>query len=238
VEPWRYETARDLDQPLGERLRRFPRQPDILVYGLRALVALWMRGALRLWHRLEVRGREHLPASGSFVLVANHGSHLDAPCLLAALPLRRMNRAFPAAADDYFFSSMGRAAFAAIFVNAVPFSRRSRARASLDLCAQLLAEPGNVLIFFPEGTRSPDGTVGEFKPGIGMLLAGRAVPAVPCFLDGAAAAWPKGAWLPRPRKVRLLVGAPKTFAELPPGPASAERVAAELRQSVLDLGAR
>ena len=40
MKKWRYDSARDLDQTLVERLRRFPREPDMLVYGLRSLVAL------------------------------------------------------------------------------------------------------------------------------------------------------------------------------------------------------
>ena len=44
--PWSYEPATDLDQNMVERLRRFPRQPDMLVYGLRSSAALAVRGAL------------------------------------------------------------------------------------------------------------------------------------------------------------------------------------------------
>ena len=76
-----------LTEPVVERLRRFPREPDMLVYGLRMAAALLCRGWLRLYHRLSISGRENLPAEGSFVMVANHASHLDALCLLAALPM-------------------------------------------------------------------------------------------------------------------------------------------------------
>jgi 1-acyl-sn-glycerol-3-phosphate acyltransferase len=77
---WRYDTAEDLEQPMIERLRNFPREPDILVYLLRSFAAVSMRAWLRVYHRFEITGLENLPASGSFVLVANHSSHLDAPC--------------------------------------------------------------------------------------------------------------------------------------------------------------
>ena len=158
---WRYESAADLDQPFIERLRHFPREPDMLVYGVRSLAALALRGWLSVYHRLEIVGRENLPANGSFVLVANHTSHLDTLCLLAALPLRQLHRAFPAAARDYFFVTAPRVAAAAIFVNALPFERQIHARQSLELCRHLLANPGNVLILFPEGTRSLDGALGK-----------------------------------------------------------------------------
>jgi len=62
-------------------------------------------------------GRENLPAAESFVLVANHSSHLDALCLVSALPLRKLHRVFPAAAADYFFKSLPRIWIAAAVVN-------------------------------------------------------------------------------------------------------------------------
>jgi 1-acyl-sn-glycerol-3-phosphate acyltransferase len=235
METWRYETAQDLDQSLVERLRRFPREPDLSVYALRSMTALVMRAWLRVWHRLDISGREHLPAEGSFVIVANHASHLDALCLLAALPLGKLHRAFPAAAADYFFQSVPRVWLAAVVVNALPFARQTHVRQSLDLCRTLLANPGNVLILFPEGTRSTTGQLGRFKPGIGALLAGCNVPVLPCHLDGAFRAWPKGRLLPRPAKLRLDIGTPRSFSALPPGKETALAIAAELEHAVREL---
>ena len=211
------------------RLRRFPREPDRLVDGLRALVALLIRGLLRLYHRFEIRGAENLPNDDeSFVLVANHSSHLDSVCLLAALPLRRLPRAFPVAAEDYFFRSLPRTWFAAVLMNALPFGRQMRVRESLALCRRLLAQPGNVLIIFPEGTRSMTGETQPFKPGIGALLAGGEARVLPCYIQGAFRAWPKGRRLPRPRKVSLVIGA----ALHPGGDDEAVAIAAKLQRAV------
>jgi 1-acyl-sn-glycerol-3-phosphate acyltransferase len=233
---WSYEPAADIDQPLAQRLRRFPREPDITVYALRSLAALAFRGWLRIYHRLEITGQEHLPRDGSFVMVANHSSHLDTVCLLAALPLRRLHRAFPAAAEDYFFVSTPRLALAAVVVNALPFGRKAHIRQSLDLCRHLLANPGNILVLFPEGTRTTDGRIGDFKPGIGMLAAGTDLPILPCHLAGAFEAWPKGKLIPRPRRLRLRIGVPRNYAALPAGKESAEQISRELRDAVVRLG--
>ena len=232
---WRYEPAQHLDQPLTERLRHFPREPEMIVYGLRSFAALVIRAWLRTYHQLEIIGRENLPADSSFVLVANHSSHLDAICLLAALPLKKLHRAFPAAASDYFFQSVPRTWMAAVVVNALPFSRQVHIRQSLSLCEGLLANPGNVLILFPEGTRSGTGQVNTFKPGIGLLLAGRNVPVLPCYLAGAFRAWRKGQFMPRPTKVRVVIGPPRSYAPLAPGKESACAIAAELQQTVRQL---
>jgi len=235
MKAWTYEPAADLDKSVIERLRCFPREPDMLIYGLRSAAALVLRAWLSVYHRLEITGRENLPKEGSFVLVANHSSHLDALCLLAALPLRKLHRAFPAAAQDYFFVSVPRLAMAAVVVNALPFARHTHIRQSLDLCRQLLANAGNVLILFPEGTRTMTGKVGEFRPGIGLLAAGANIPVVPCHLRGAFEAWSKNKWWPRPRRLRLRIGAPRDFVSLPPGKESSEQVSRELREAVLGL---
>ncbi|HVV02400.1 MAG TPA: lysophospholipid acyltransferase family protein [Verrucomicrobiae bacterium] len=235
MNPWRYEPASDLDKSVIDRLRRFPREPDMLVYGLRSAAALALRGWLKMYHRFEIAGRENLPRRGSFIMVANHSSHLDTLCLLAGLPLRKLHRVFPAAAQDYFFVSVPRLAIAAVVVNALPFARKKNFRHSLEVCRELLANSGNVLILFPEGTRTMTGEIKEFKPGIGLLAAGAGVPVVPCFLRGAFAAWPKGRFLPRPRRLTLHIGTPRIFTGHTLEKESAEKISRELRDAVVAL---
>ena len=224
------------DAPLA-RLARFPREPDILIAGFRTVSAIGIRAALRVYCRFDIVGRENLPADGaSFVMVANHASHIDAPCLLSALPLSRLNRAFPAAAKDYFFRSPATTALAATVINALPFERRAGSvRQSMAVCRELLRRDGNVLIVFPEGTRSTTGRVGPFRRGVGDLVAGTNVPVVPCYLDGAGAAWPKGAVLPRPHRVRLVIGTPRTYNDVEPCKQSARAIGEDLRRAVLAL---
>jgi 1-acyl-sn-glycerol-3-phosphate acyltransferase len=232
---WHYDPADDLDQPLLERLRSFPRQPDMLVYGARSLAAVLVRGWLGVYHRLTIVGRENLPRDRSFVLVANHASHLDTLCLLSALPLSKLHRAFPAAAKDYFFVSAPRLLAAAVVVNALPFERRLHAGQSLNLCSRLLENPGNMLLLFPEGTRSTTGQIGEFKPGVGLLVAGTPHPVVPCYIQGTFRAWNKGSWFPKPYRVALTIGRPLSYPHLKRSTASAMQIGQELRQAVLAL---
>jgi len=235
MDSWRYEPTADFDQAPIERLKNFPRHPDMMVYAARSLANLVMRGALRLWNRFEIVGRENLPREGSFVIVANHSSHLDAPALLASLPLRKIHRAFPAAASDYFFRNLSKLVFSAVVVNAMPFDRKDNPRQSLDLCRKLLETPGHILILFPEGTRTLDGTIARFKPGIGFLIAETDFPVVPCYLGGAFEAWPKGKWLPRPRKVKLVIGPPMQFRDTKPVKDDAVAIADKLREAVLAM---
>jgi 1-acyl-sn-glycerol-3-phosphate acyltransferase len=235
MKKWLYDSVRDVDQAPIDRLRQFPREPDMLVYGLRSLGALITRGLLQIYNHFEIIGHQNLRTNRSLVIVANHCSHIDTLCLLAALPLRKLHRAFPAAASDYFFQSVPRLWAAAILVNALPFARQARVRQSLSLCRELLANPGTILIIFPEGTRSTTGEVGEFKSGIGALVAGRDVAVAPCFIDGSFQAWPKGKRFPRPRKVRLVVGTPRNYCNRGTDKNDICAIAAELRDAVNQL---
>src|SRR2546421_6850207 len=120
MEQWHYDPAADVDPAQAERLRGSAGVP---VRSVRSLAAAVLRAWLRLYHRLTIVGRENLPADRSFVLIANHASHLDTLCLLSALPFRRLRHAFPAAAKDYFCVSALRAFWAAVVVQTLPFDR-------------------------------------------------------------------------------------------------------------------
>jgi 1-acyl-sn-glycerol-3-phosphate acyltransferase len=233
---WRYDTAEDMGLTFVNRLKRFPREPDPLVYGARFAATLAIRAALRAYNRFEIIGRDNLPREGSFVLVANHASHLDAVALLSAFPLRTLNRVFPLAARDYFCSNELRFVFAAIIANVILCDRKSKGGEGLKLCRRLLETPGNVLVMFPEGTRAIDDRVGTFRRGVGLLLAGASYPAVPCYLDGPGRALPKGGLIPRPKRVRLAIGEPRSYKRVESSDAGALQICADLRGAVIALG--
>ena len=232
---WEYHPAPDLEQGVAERLAKFPREPTMLMYSARSAAALALRAWLRTYHRLRIIGRENLPREGSFILVGNHTSHLDALALTASIPLKKLHRTFPAAAADYFFNSLPRSAFSAVFINALPFERQAGGARSLTVCDELLARPGNILVIFPEGTRSTTGELGCFRSGIGRLAAGKPIPIIPAYLRGAARAWPKGSGLPRPRPLSLRIGEPREYGDLPPNRESVRRICGELRDAVAEL---
>src|SRR5215212_6872658 len=90
-ENWHYDTAKDSEFSFVERLTQCPHEPDPLFYAARLTAAVMIRAALRAYNRFNIVGRENLPGDGSFVLVANHASHLDAVALLSALPLQALH---------------------------------------------------------------------------------------------------------------------------------------------------
>ena len=176
---------------------------------------------------LDVAGVENLRnIDGAALIAANHSSHLDTAVLLATLPAPRRRRTAVAAAADYFFGTVWRAAGSALVFNTFPMERRGGSESSLP--GHLLAD-GWSLIVYPEGTRSPDGIPGRFRMGAAWLAVSHSVPVIPVGLRGTYAAMPRGRGWPRSGRTRVAVryGAPifpepgETPRELAPKIASA-----------------
>ncbi len=202
---------------------------------LRAMIAVILRGWLKVFHRLTIDGLGSLPTKGSFILVANHASHLDTLCLQSIFPIRKLHRVFPAACAKYFLHVRHRWAAAVIVTNALLLHSEMHFRESLATFRSLLANEGNVLILYPEGTRSTDGRMGPFRPGIGALLGGTSLPVVPCYLEGAGSALAKGRWFPRPWRIRVTIGQPRSYPLLRSDRMSHQLIAHDLEQAVHEL---
>lgn len=176
----------------------------------------FVRAALRTHVKITVIGREHIP-SGGFVIVSNHTSHLDSVVLMQVCG-GRFDRFHLAAASDYFFgtgpvsagpsqtavnapksSKFGALLRTALHLEPMPRRRLDGETAERDEAIRLafanLVETcrrGDVVVYFPEGSRSPDGTIRRFRNGIDELGAQLEGPIVPVHIEGAYELWPKG----------------------------------------------
>jgi 1-acyl-sn-glycerol-3-phosphate acyltransferase len=108
-----------------------------------------------------------------------------------------------------------------------------RAMRSLKKAARILKNKKRILLAFPEGTRSNDGTIGPFKKGVFVLAMKAGVPIVPCAIEGASVFVPRSGWKPRPATVRLKVGAPIETTGVADG--DREALIKKVRDSIIDL---
>ena len=235
MQDWEYKSAGDVGLKPSDQWRSLRREgglPTAIVHGAWCAAT---SGYLKVFHRFRVTGREHLPSRPPFVVVANHASHLDAIALAVGLPPRFRAHAFPIAAGDTFFETKTTAAFAAIFLNALPMWRKKCGSHAMETLRERLVGGGTIYLLFPEGTRTRDGAMTDFRAGIGMLVAGTGVPVVPAYLDGCFAAMPPKSRLPRPHAISLRFGAASEFANVANDRAGWREVAAALEKNVRDL---
>ena len=199
-----------------------------LLYALNRLI-------MRVVFRLQFTGLERLPKAGPLLIAPNHVSYLDAPAIAAALPWHQLRRLYWAGDVLRLFSNPLSRLFSRA-THLFPVDSRHPG-AALEIGTRVL-NASNVLVWFPEGWRSPDGSLQRFLPGIGQLLLRTGAPAVPAFVAGTFAAWPRGRRIPRFHRITVTFGHPEP---VPPSRASGigrtdeERAANVLRQRLIAL---
>ncbi len=159
---------------------------------------LWMGGL-----PLAVRGLENIEVKQSYVVCVNHQSLLDIPVLFAALPIPIR---FLAKKSLFYIPVFGWSMWAAGFV---PVDRAGgkKARDSLKHAASKIRNGRSVTVF-PEGTRSPDGHIHEFKAGAFILAIESGAPVLPVIIKGTFEAGPKTSVAVFPHPIEVIVGAP------------------------------
>lgn len=166
----------------------------------------WARAILAVTGvRLTVRGT--LPPDASVVIASNHQSFYDIPILFWTIPtqVRIIAKA-----------SLGRVPFIGWHLRRAGhlLVDRDHPGASIVKKMHRLISEGASLVIFPEGTRSRDGVVGRFKPGVFLLAIEAGLPIVPISIAGSRAVMPKGDWTAAPADVRVTVHPPVSTSGL------------------------
>ena len=173
----------------------------------------------------HVSGVENLPACGPYIIAANHSSYIDHFLLMGTLIKHRgkmLNFLTRKEAFEGYWSNLWHVAN-----GCVPVDRASPEIASFRAMVGLLKR-GSIVMIYPEGTRSVDGTPLPPKPGVIKLGLHTGVPVIPVGIHGAHKILPKGRIVPRPARATLAIGAPLYFGERITDPKSKEAVEQEL----------
>jgi 1-acyl-sn-glycerol-3-phosphate acyltransferase len=171
---------------------------------LQPLAAFWGRALLLGSGCLvKISGRENLVPGQPYVFACNHSSALDIPVLFKSLP---SNFRWIAKKELFAIPLFGLALRAAGYVAMDRSNRRASMQSLADASARIKA--GASVVIFPEGTRSRDGRLGEFKSGGFLLALSAKQPVVPALIRGANRILPPKLIFPRPGRIEVRIGQP------------------------------
>jgi 1-acyl-sn-glycerol-3-phosphate acyltransferase len=178
-------------------------------HGVNLVVYYIVRAVLQpffhLYFRMVRIGREHIPAEGPVIVAANHRSFLD-PFVIGTMARRPL---YYVAKQELFRRRWQAWVLAAL--GAFPV-RRGQGDTDMIDTAKAILDRGDIVLIFPEGTRTRPGALGKPKRGVGRLALESGAPVVPVAVIGTEDV--RNGWRIRPRKVRIRAGRPLTFPQV------------------------
>ncbi len=182
---------------------------------------------------LRVRGLEKLPAQGSYIISSNHQSYLDPLVLGAVLPWPVFRNLFSVGTSEIFGSGLMRRL--ARWLRVIVVDPDANLVSAMRAGAFGLRH-GRILILYPEGERSIDGTPRTFKKGAAILSIHLQVPIVPVAIEGFHDAWPRGKAFQKFAPLEIQFGDPiYPPPEAEASEAAYERLTAELKSRVVEM---
>jgi 1-acyl-sn-glycerol-3-phosphate acyltransferase len=172
------------------------------------IVVYWMvRAPLQLFFWIYLRmsrtGREHIPRRGPAIIAANHRSFFD-PFIIGTMARRPMYYV----AKRELFEIHPLLSWLVATLGAFPVDRGRGDQDTIATAKQLLAR-GELVLIFPEGTRTRPGPLGQPRRGVGRLALETGAPVIPVAIIGTEAI--RRGWRLRPHKVRARAGRPLQF---------------------------
>jgi 1-acyl-sn-glycerol-3-phosphate acyltransferase len=157
-------------------------------------------------YRVRYSGWHNIPAEGGVLVVSNHQSHLDPPLVGIGCP-RPMNYL---ARDTLFrFAPFG---WLIHSVGAIPIDREGIGLSGIKEALRRLKR-GEMVLIFPEGTRTRDGEIAPFRPGFTTLAVRSKAAILPVAIEGAFQVFPRWRKFPGPGRIRVHFGKPILPAE-------------------------
>lgn len=158
----------------------------------------------KVFFRLEIEGIENMPVP-PYIITPNHASYLDGFVVGIGVPVKSFMNLYFHGLQKYFTNSF--TSWFAKLAHVIPIDPETYLKRALQISAYVLKE-GKSLCIFPEGGRTYDGNFLPFKKGVGILSKELGIPLVPALIEGTFEALPRGALLPRFRKISVTFGIP------------------------------
>ena len=197
---------------------------------MHSLYARLFRYYFRSNNRLTIRGMENIPATGPVIIAPNHQSYFDGALAVCGLSWRGVRDYYFYATEEHVKSDARR--WMASRHNVVIMERRNLKTSILQMADVLRA--GKRLVIFPEGSRTHDGSLGEFKKTFAILSTELNVPIVPVCIKGAYEAMPRGRILPTPHHITVEYLPPVLAKPEEKGEGVAESLAADVQRRILE----
>ncbi len=191
------------------------------------MVRLFLKLFFRLYGGMTFRGVENLPPQGPYLITPNHLSNVDAFALTAAMPFGVGSQVFYMGDTKFFGGAVS--SRVAQYIQVIPVDLEAKLYNALQLSAYVLRQ-GKALCAFPEGSRSRDGNIKEFKKGVSIIAKELNVPLVPVAITGTFAMMRPGQLFPRPGKICVTFGKP-----IHPGDLTYEEITKRLYGDVVGL---
>ncbi|MFC1709155.1 lysophospholipid acyltransferase family protein [Candidatus Omnitrophota bacterium] len=169
---------------------------------------------LKLFFRLRIMGVENIPKKGAFILASNHSSYLDPPILAVGCYNYGLGRSLNFLAKDELFKS-GFFSWYIRRLRAFPIKRSFGDIGAIRECIRRIRK-GQPLVVFPEGERSPDGSMKEGFLGTAMLAVKTKTPIIPAYIKGADEVLSVKNKKFKPHKIAIKYGKPLIFYDKEP----------------------
>ncbi|MBI5847071.1 MAG: AMP-binding protein [Nitrospirae bacterium] len=184
-------------------------RPELIMLPSRVVYAA-LRLFMKLLFRLETQGLENVPVPGNFIITPNHASYLDGFVVVLSLPFSVFRNLYLLGISDFFIGSLK--GWIAKKTHVIPIDSSAYLSRALQTSAYVLRH-GRSLCVFPEGGRSPDNALLEFKKGVGILAVEMGIPVVPVYIKGAFEALPREAAWPKFTRISVIFGTPLSAKE-------------------------
>lgn len=219
-----------------ERIRLKNQVLNVLFTWIFKIILLLM---FRILWFLKIRGKNLVPTQGPYLICPNHASYLDGFVVFSGLPLKCALKTFFLGYSNIFEQPVFR--WAIKLAHLIPIDPNTNLTEAMQAVSHVIRHERMVCIF-PEGRRSVDEKIQEFKKGVAILIKELNIPVVPVYIKGSHRSWPRTSRLPYIfSPLKIIFGKPFTWKELIEKYPAVESIdeygtiASALREEVLKL---